>query len=96
MASYGGETPVDVVDVSYSNTVLIYTVPSGKYFKGFLYIDSVSSSGVDIVIDGLGVFSATEKSPYELFCVSGDTIQLSGPASGNSGLLRGLLFNNPS
>lgn len=96
MSSFGGETPINVVNVDGQNAVPnIYTVPSGKYFKGFLYTAAIGGI-TDIRIDSFVIDSSPSgETAYELVLHSGDVLTLTGISTDTAATLKGVLYNNP-
>lgn len=97
MASFGGETPVNIV----SETVAgqegnVYTVPSGRYFIGRIF--GISPGDYKIRIDGFLIFDLNNDEEFneEIILSSGDTVGTIGSnGAQNFALLRGREYNNP-
>lgn len=99
MSSYGGETPVDTVSENLvGNTTTIYTVPSGKYFKGVIFGHNGSGNQVDVIVDSLTIneYGNAENLQLEVILHSGQVLGTSSPVSTTVGKIQGLLYNNPS
>ena len=92
MASYGGETPVSVVSEAVIPNTWSYTVPAGKYLKGFYYKNEISPSTSYLRFDGASVNDLQNlQSPFylEIFAPAGTLITVS--AAVNSTQRQGLL-----
>lgn len=94
ISSFGGETPVSVVSTTFSATSTFYTAPSGKYFKGKIYISSAAAGTTPLSIGGKEIsLDINTGETYEVLIPSGEAITSTMVAFGT---VIGLLYNNPS
>lgn len=109
MASYGGETPVNVtsiVNISTGGTGTKYTVPAGRYAKinaaiKFTYAGSGGRAIItigDVTLENETTGADNGYTPVEFWLVAGQTITFTsgGGSSENHSNITIIEYNNPS
>jgi hypothetical protein len=98
MSSFGGESPINVVNVYLEgNSNVQYTVPAGRYFKGRVMGEGDSSGNTVFQINSQDVFTVANGASIneEIILSAGTTFGTNSGNGTDQAYLIGLEYNNP-